>query len=159
MSKRALITGITGQDGYYLSEFLHRKGYEIFGLVRRTSIPHTGALRPSITLIPGDLLDQTSLARALDIAQPDEVYNLAAMSHVGTSFSQPVATGEYNGLGAVKMLDATWRHNEKTRFYQASTSELFGNASESPQNEATPFHPRSPYGIAKLYAHQSVANY
>lgn len=162
MSKRALITGITGQDGSYLAEFLLEKGYEVYGLTRRLSTPNYARIAhilPSIHLLTGDLLDQASLMVALEKARPDEVYNLAAMSHVGTSFSQPVATGEYNGLGAVKMLDATWRHNEKTRFYQASTSELFGNASVTPQDEQTPFHPRSPYGIAKLYAHTSVVNY
>ena len=163
MTKRALITGITGQDGSYLAELLLSKGYEVYGVIRRLSTPNTERIAhilPDIKLLlHADLIDQSSLTRALDRAQPDEVYNLAAMSHVGTSFSQPVATGEYNGLGAVKLLDACYRSNPKIRFYQASTSELFGNVAMPPQNEKSTMHPRSPYGTAKLYAHKAVANY
>lgn len=162
-SKSALITGITGQDGSYLAEFLLAKGYRVSGLVRRLSSPNTERIehiRDQITLISGDLLDQSSLERAIGRADPDEVYNLAAQSHVGLSFTQPVATGEYTGLGAVRLLEATRMASKKgVRFYQASTSELFGNAPETPQNERTPFFPRSPYGSAKLYAHHAVANY
>jgi len=163
VTKRALITGITGQDGSYLAELLLSKGYEVYGVIRRLSTPNTERIAhilPDIKLLlHADLIDQSSLTRALDRAQPDEVYNLAAMSHVGTSFSQPVATGEYNGLGAVKLLDACYRSNPKIRFYQASTSELFGNVAMPPQNEKSTMHPRSPYGTAKLYAHKAVANY
>ena len=163
MSKSALITGITGQDGSYLCEFLLAKGYKVSGLVRRLSSPNYDRIHhllPDISIIQGDLLDQSSLSLAVERAQPDEVYNLAAMSHVGLSFEQPAAAGEYNGLGAVRLLEAI-RHTGQPgiRFYQASTSELFGNARISPQNEATPFYPRSPYGSAKLYAHSSVINY
>jgi GDPmannose 4,6-dehydratase len=159
---RSLITGITGQDGSYLAEFLLAKGYEVYGLVRRLSTPNNGRIEhilPDIDLIQGDLLDQSSLERAIDKSQPDEVYNLAAMSHVGLSFEQPTATGEYNGLGVVRLLEAIRLSGGDIKFYQASTSELYGNALVSPQNEVTPFYPRSPYGCSKLYAHTSVANY
>jgi GDPmannose 4,6-dehydratase len=162
MSRTALITGITGQDGSYLAEFLLQKGYEVFGLVRRTSsvryqnIEH---ILPDITLLTGDMLDQSSLTLALDTARPDEVYNLAAMSHVGESFKQPAACAEYNGVGVVRLLEAIRLSGAPVRFYQASTSELFGQSKESPQNEDTPFHPRSPYGVAKLYGHWATVNY
>lgn len=159
---RAFITGITGQDGSYLAELLLAKGYTIAGLVRRLSQPNydrISHLLEDITLIQGDLLDQASLSHALELAQPDEIYNLAAQSHVGLSFEQPVATGEYTGIGCMRLLEALRLSGGKARFYQASTSELFGNAPESPQNEATPFHPRSPYAIAKLYAHHAVVSY
>ncbi len=162
MSKTALITGITGQDGSYLAELLLEKGYTVYGLVRRLSTPNIERIShifSRITLICGDLLDQSSLSLALDLSQPDEIYNLAAMSHVGESFKQPVATGEYNGLGVVRLLEALRLSGGHARFYQASTSELFGNAKEYPQNENTPFSPQSPYATAKLYAHQSVINY
>ncbi len=160
--KRALITGITGQDGSYLAELLLEKGYEVYGLVRRHSAPNyerISHIMERITLTQGDLVDQSSLSLALERSRPDEVYNLAAMSHVGTSFEQPVAAGEYNGLGVLRLLEAVRLTKRPIRFYQASTSELFGNATKSPQDEATPFSPRSPYATAKLFAHQSVANY
>lgn len=162
MSKRALITGITGQDGSYLAEFLLEKGYEVYGMVRRSStinyerIEH---LLPEIKLLTGDLIDQSSLSLCLDSARPNEVYNLAAMSQVGESFKQPLAAAEYNGLGALRLLEAIRSSGAPIKFYQASTSELFGNAQTFPQNERTPFHPCSPYGISKEYAHRSVANY
>jgi len=158
----ALITGITGQDGSYLAELLLQKGYRVYGLVRRLSTPNTERIDhilDQVTLLTGDLLDQSSLSLALDKAQPDEVYNLAAMSHVGTSFEQPVAAGEYNGLGVVRLLETIRLSRADVRFYQASTSELFGQVKESPQSESTRFHPRSPYGVAKLYAHHAVINY
>ncbi len=162
MAKTALITGITGQDGSYLCELLLSKGYTIYGLVRRSSSPtyeRIAHVLPDLTLLTGDLLDQSSLSLALDMARPDEVYNLAAMSHVGESFKQPLATAEYNGLGALRLLEAIRLSGAPVRFYQASTSELFGNAKESPQDESTPFVPCSPYATAKLFAHQTVANY
>jgi GDPmannose 4,6-dehydratase len=161
--KNALITGITGQDGSYLAELLLGKGYKkVYGLVRRLSCPNyerIAHILDNITLIQGDLLDQSSLERALDLAQPDEVYNLAAQSHVGTSFQQPVATGEYNGLGVVRLLEAIRLSGADIRFYQASTSELYGNSRTPKQNEHTPFAPRSPYATAKLYAHASTLAY
>jgi GDPmannose 4,6-dehydratase len=162
VNKHALISGVTGQDGSYLSEALLEKGYSVFGLVRRTStvnFERIGHLRGRIELIPGDLLDQNSLHRALEIAQPDEVYNLAAQSFVATSWNQPVLTGEFTALGVTRMLEAIREVNPKIRFYQASSSEMFGKVSESPQNEKTPFHPRSPYGVAKLYGHWITVNY
>ena len=162
MDRSALITGITGQDGSYLAELLLAKGYKVFGLVRRLSTPNTSRIEhilDQVTLLTGDLLDQSSLSLAIDMACPDEIYNLAAMSHVGESFHQPCAAGEYNGLGVVRLLEAIRQSGGDIRFYQASTSELFGNAEESPQNEQTPFHPVSPYSIAKLYSHLAVAQY
>lgn len=158
---RALITGITGQDGSYLAEFLLDKGYEVFGLVRRLSAPNYERIEhimDRIQLVQGDLLDQSSLLYALEYANPDEVYNLAAQSHVGTSFNQPVHTAEITGLGPLRLLDAIMQRGKTCKFYQASTSELFGNE-RGPQNELTPMHPRSPYGSAKLYAHSTVRNY
>lgn len=155
-SKRALITGITGQDGSYLAELLLAKGYSVYGLVRRLSTPNTDRIEhilDSVTLIPGDLLDQSSLAAALDTAAPDEVYNLAAMSHVGTSFNQPVATMEITGLGCTRLLEALRLSGGSARFYQASTSEIVG------QENQLCFYPRSPYGAAKLYAHWTTINY
>jgi GDPmannose 4,6-dehydratase len=146
----ALITGITGQDGSYLAEFLLRKGYTVYGLVRRASTVHDGRIHHLLNdlhLIPGDLLDQTSLLDALQCSQPAEIYNLAAMSYVGVSFQQPVATGEYTGLSVTRMLEAVRSSGGNARFYQASTSEIFGLAQESPQNEQTSFRPRSPYGM------------
>ena len=162
MTKRALITGITGQDGSYLAEFLLEQGYEVFGLVRRTStvnftrIQH---IQDRITLISGDMLDQTSLMSALEQSQPDEVYNLAAQSFVQTSWQQPVFTGDVTALGVTRLLDAIRKVMPHTRFYQASSSEMFGKVRETPQRETTPFYPRSPYGVAKVYGHWITVNY
>lgn len=159
---RALITGITGQDGSYLAEFLLEKGYRVYGMIRRTStfsgerILH---LLNDIELIDADLLDQLSLIRALRSSHADEVYNLAAMSFVGKSFQQPVATGEYTGISVTRLLEAIQLCDWPIRFYQASTSEMFGKAQTVPQNEHTPFYPRSPYGVAKLYGHWSTVNF
>jgi len=158
----ALITGITGQDGSYLAELLLKKGYRVYGLVRRTStfnderIHH---LLSDIEIIDADLLDQISLIQAVQKSQADEVYNLAAMSFVATSFQQTVATGEYTGLSVARMLEAIRLVNRPIRFYQASTSEMFGKVQTIPQNEQTPFYPRSPYGIAKLYGHWTTVNF
>src|SRR6516225_7084187 len=158
----ALVTGITGQDGSYLAELLLDKGYRVCGLVRRAStenfqrIEH---LRDRLVLLQADLLDQTSLARALDQVRPDEVYNLAAMSFVPTSWHQPVLTAEFTAVGVTRLLDALRHVCPKARFYQASSSEMFGNAGITPQNESTPFHPRSPYGVAKVYGHHITVNY
>lgn len=162
MSKRALITGITGQDGSYLAEFLLEKGYEVYGMVRRTStvryerIQH---IQDDINLIQGDLSDQTSLNRAIKEVQPDEVYNLAAQSFVPTSWNQPAFTGDVTALGVTRMLDAIHTVKPDTRFYQASSSEMFGKVMEVPQRETTPFYPRSPYGVAKVYGHWITVNY
>lgn len=158
----AVITGITGQDGSYLAEFLLSKGYTVYGLVRRSSTHNTQRIDhilDKITLIQADMTDQMSLMRALYIAQPDEVYNLAAMSYVQTSFTQPVATAEYNALSVVKLLEAIKMLRLNCRFYQASTSEMFGKVDIIPQSEYTPFHPRSPYGVAKLYGHYITNNF
>lgn len=158
----ALITGITGQDGSYLAEFLLAKGYEVYGLVRRTSTFNSERiyhLLDSIELIDADMLDQLSLIQALRYSQASEVYNLAAMSFVGTSFQQPVATGEYTALSAARMLEAVRLADWPIRFFQASTSEMFGKAQTTPQNEQTPFYPRSPYGVAKLYGHWITINF
>jgi GDPmannose 4,6-dehydratase len=160
--KRALITGITGQDGSYLAEFLLQQGYQLFGLVRRVSQPNDARiahLRGQLALLPGDLLDEASLVRALQIAQPHELYNLAAQSFVQASFAVPTLTGEVTGLGVTRLLEAVRQVDPTLRFYQASSSEMFGQASEAPQRETTPFQPRSPYGAAKLYAHWMTANY
>jgi GDPmannose 4,6-dehydratase len=160
--KRVLITGITGQDGSYLAEQLLAKGYEVFGLVRRLSTPnirHIHHLLDRVTLVDGDLLDQASLDTALRSCEPDEIYNLAAQSFVGASFTQPVVTGEVTGLGALRLLEAMRTRAEKARFYQASSSEMFGRVSRSPQDESTEFHPRSPYGVAKVYAYWAAVNY
>lgn len=162
MSRTALITGITGQDGSYLAEFLLEKGYKVFGLVRRTStvnFERIGHLRDRVEFLSGDLLDQNSLHRALETSQAMEVYNLAAQSFVATSWTQPVLTGEFTALGVTRMLEAIREVNPKIRFYQASSSEMFGKVSESPQTERTSFHPRSPYGVAKLYGHWITVNY
>jgi GDPmannose 4,6-dehydratase len=160
--KRALITGITGQDGSYLAELLLEKGYEVHGMVRRSSeekFERIGHIRDKIHLHQGDLLDQYSLASLLVTIRPQEVYNLAAQSFVPTSWNQPVLTGEFTALGVTKMLEAI-RHNlPDTRFYQASSSEMFGKVNEVPQTEATPFYPRSPYGVAKAYGHFITVNY
>lgn len=162
MAKRALITGITGQDGSYLAELLLDKGYEVFGLVRRLSTPNTENIRhllDKVELISGDLLDQKSLDDAVAEAQPDEVYNLAAQSFVKTSWNQAVLTGEYTALGVTRMLEAVKTVNRKAKFYQASSSEMFGKVTESPQKETTRFYPRSPYGVAKVYGHYITVNY
>ena len=162
MTRRALITGITGQDGSYLAELLLEKGYQVFGMLRRTStetserIEH---LRGRLELREGDLHDQASLMALLEEIRPDEVYNLAAQSFVPTSFHQPILTGEVTALGVTRLLEAVRRVNNKIRFYQASTSEMFGKVRASPQNELTPFYPRSPYGVAKVYGHHITVNY
>jgi GDPmannose 4,6-dehydratase len=162
MTKRALITGITGQDGSYLAELLLEKGYEVHGMVRRSSeekFERIGHLRGKIRLHQGDLLDQYSLASLLVSIQPAEVYNLAAQSFVPTSWNQPVLTGEFTALGVTKMLEAIRHTLPQTRFYQASSSEIFGKVAEVPQTEKTPFYPRSPYGVAKAYGHFITVNY
>jgi GDPmannose 4,6-dehydratase len=160
--RSALITGITGQDGSYLAELLVEKGYRVHGLVRRLSSPnmaHVARIRDRIEILDGDLMDQTSLHQAVKASEPDEVYNLAAQSFVAASFSQPVLTGEVTGLGAVRMLEAVRAHAPHARFYQASSSEMFGHVQEEPQRETTSFHPRSPYGVAKVYAYWACINY
>jgi GDPmannose 4,6-dehydratase len=158
---RALITGLTGQDGSYLAEFLLDRGYEVIGLRRRTSQSNLDRIRhlPDVPLEDGDLLDQSSLIGALERSQPDEVYNLAAQSFVGTSWRQPIVTGEVNGLGVARLLEAVRTVNPAIRFYQASSSEMFGKVQAVPQSEATPYYPRSPYGVAKLYGHWITVNY
>ena len=161
-SKRALITGITGQDGSYLAEFLLNKDYEVFGLIRRTSTVNFERIKhiqDRIKLISGDLLDQNSLINAIKESDPDEVYNLAAQSFVPTSWIQPVLTGEATAMGVARVLEAIRAVNPKIKFYQASSAEMFGKAREVPQTEKTPFHPRSPYGVAKLYGHWITVNY
>lgn len=159
---KALITGITGQDGSYLAEFLLGKGYEVTGLVRRLSTPNIGNIehiQDKITLLSGDLLDQGSLTDAIRETEPDEVYNLAAQSFVKASWNQPVLTGEYTALGVTRMLEAIRTINPKIKFYQASSSEMFGKVVEIPQKETTRFYPRSPYGVAKVYGHYITLNY
>jgi GDPmannose 4,6-dehydratase len=160
--KRALITGITGQDGSYLAELLLDQGYEVFGLARRLSAENywrVDHLRDRITLIPGDLLDQLSLIRVIERVQPGEVYNLAAMSFVPASWEQPMLTGEFNSQGVTRVLEAIRVVNPKIRFYQASSSEMFGRVREVPQVETTPFYPRSPYGVSKVFGHYITVNY
>jgi GDPmannose 4,6-dehydratase len=160
--KTALITGINGQDGSYLAEHLLEQGYKVFGLVRRTSIRNlerVAHLLEQLELLNGDLLDQNSLINAVAEAQPDEIYNLAAQSFVPASFSQPVLTGEFTALGVTRMLEAIRIVNQKIRFYQASSSEMFGKVQSVPQDEETKFHPRSPYGVAKLYGHWITVNF
>ena len=160
--KKVLITGITGQDGSYLAEFLLKKNYQVFGLTRRTSTSNYDRIKDivdEITLISGDLLDQHSLTRAISDVQPDEVYNLAAQSFVPTSWTQPVLTGEFTALGVTRVLEALRIAKPDAKFYQASSSEMFGKVQQTPQNEDTPFYPRSPYGIAKTYGHWITVNY
>lgn len=160
--KRALITGITGQDGSYLAEFLLEQGYEVIGMIRRSSTVNFERIRhiqDRITLTPGDLLDEVSLIHMLREHRPAEVYNLAAQSFVQTSFSQPVFTGEVTALGVTRLLDAIRIVDPEIRFYQASSSEMFGKVVEVPQRETTPFYPRSPYGVAKVYGHWITVNY
>ncbi len=162
MVRRALITGVTGQDGSYLAEFLLDKGYEVFGMVRRSStvtFERVAHIQDRITLVPGEMLDEVSIINVLRECKPDELYNLAAQSFVQTSFSQPVFTGEATALGVTRVLDAIRFVNPEIRFYQASSSEMFGKVRESPQTELTPFHPRSPYGVAKVYGHWITVNY
>jgi GDPmannose 4,6-dehydratase len=158
----ALITGITGQDGMYLAEHLLAQGYEVYGLIRGQNNPKRERLEemlPGLELVEGDLLDQSSLIAALELTQPDEVYNLGAISFVALSFKQPQLTGEITGLGVTRMLEAVRVVNRRVRFYQASSSEMFGKVRESPQRETTPFYPRSPYGVAKVYGHHITVNY
>jgi GDPmannose 4,6-dehydratase len=160
--RRALITGITGQDGSYLAELLLEKDYEVFGMTRRAStenVERIGHLIDRVTLVQGDLLDQPSLVSALRTAEPHEVYNLAAQSFVPTSWNQPVLTAEFTGVGVTRMLEAIRTVDPDIRFYQASSSEMFGKVREVPQSEQTPFYPRSPYGVAKAYGHYLTVNY
>ncbi len=162
MVKRALITGITGQDGSYLAEFLLEQGYEVVGMVRRSStvnFERIAHLQDDVTLVAGDLLDEASLIAVLRDHRPTEIYNLAAQSFVQTSWSQPVLTGETTALGVTRLLDAIRTVDPEVRFYQASSSEMFGKVHEVPQRETTPFYPRSPYGVAKVYGHWITVNY
>ncbi|MBP1927927.1 GDPmannose 4,6-dehydratase [Methanolinea mesophila] len=162
MTKTALITGITGQDGSYLAELLLEQKYDVYGLVRRLSTPNTTNIThivDNIHLVEGDLMDQSSLDTAIQQCRPDEVYNLAAQSFVATSWQQPVLTGEVDALGALRVLEAIRRNKKDCRYYQASSSEMFGKVQETPQNEKTPFYPRSPYGVAKVYAYWATINY
>jgi GDPmannose 4,6-dehydratase len=160
--KRALITGITGQDGSYLAEFLLKKGYKVYGTVRRLSTPNIENIRhiqDQVELLSADLLDSSSITQAVEQSDPDEVYNLAAMSFVKTSFDQPVLTGEFTAIGVTRVLESVKKVNKHIRFYQASSSEMFGKVVETPQKETTRFHPRSPYGVAKVYGHYITLNY
>jgi len=162
MTKTALITGLTGQDGSYLAEWLLENNYSVYGLVRRLSTPNHSRIEhllDKVTLLEGDLIDQSSLDAAVKEAQPDEVYNLAAQSFVATSWTQPVATGEVTGLGALRVMEAARRCCPDAKVYQASSSEMFGKVLETPQRETTPFYPRSPYGFAKVYAYWATINY
>ena len=162
MAKRALITGITGQDGSYLAEFLLDRDYEVIGMVRRSStvnFERIAHIQDRIRFVPGDLLDEVSMIEILRTYRPAEVYNLAAQSFVQTSFGQPVLTGETTALGVTRLLDAVRLVDPEIRFYQASSSEMFGKVKEVPQTETTPFHPRSPYGVAKVYGHWITVNY
>ena len=162
MSKTALISGITGQDGSYLAEFLLSQGYRVIGMVRRSSTVTFGRIehiQDQLTLVHGDLLDQTSLIDIMREHEPDEIYNLAAQSFVPVSWKQPVLTGEFTALGVTRMLEAMRSTLPEARFYQASSSEMFGQVREVPQSERTPFHPRSPYGVAKVYGHWITVNY
>ncbi len=160
--KKVLITGITGQDGSYLADFLLEKDYEVFGMVRRSSMEKFDRIehiKDKIHIRQADLLDQFSLIKLVDEIKPDEIYNLAAMSFVPTSWNQPVLTAEFTAVGVTRMLEAIRAVNHKIKFYQASSSEMFGKVKEIPQNEETPFHPRSPYGVAKIYGHWITVNY
>ena len=162
MTKSALITGITGQDGSYLAELLLDKGYDVYGLVRRLSIPNIvniDNILNDITLIDGDLTDGSSLDNAIRTSDPNEVYHLAAQSFVGTSWTQPIMTADVTGLGTIRVLESIRKFNTDIRFYNAASSEMFGNVLEMPQNETTPVNPRSPYGIAKVFGFQSTKNY
>ena len=162
MAKRALITGISGQDGSYLAELLLAKGYEVTGVVRRSSAPNLWRIEhllDRLTLRPGDLLDQLSLVRIIQEVRPDELYNLAAMSFVPASWDQPLLTGEYNSMGVTRLLEAVRQVNPEVRIYQASSSEMYGRVREVPQTESTPFYPRSPYGVSKVFCHYITVNY
>ena len=162
MAKKALITGVTGQDGSYLADFLLEKGYEVYGMVRRSSMEKFDRIehiKDRIKIRQADLLDQYSISKIIAEVQPDEVYNLAAMSFVPTSWDQPVLTAEFTAIGVTRMLEAIRAVNPGIRFYQASSSEMFGMVKEIPQTESTPFHPRSPYGVAKVYGHWITVNY
>ena len=162
MSKRALITGITGQDGSYLAELLLEKGYEVAGVVRRSSAPNYWRIEhllPRLQLRPGDLLDQLSLLRVIEETRPHEIYNLAAMSFVPASWDQPLLTGEYNSMGVTRLLEAIRHVDTSIKLYQASSSEMYGKVREVPQTELTPFYPRSPYGVSKVFAHYITVNY
>jgi GDPmannose 4,6-dehydratase len=162
MTKRALITGITGQDGSYLAELLLDKGYEVFGLIRRTATPSTERIDhilDRLTLVTGEMTDQVSLIDAVQASQADEVYNLAAQSFVADSWIVPISTGDVDGLGVARILEAVRRVKPDARFYQAATSEMYGKVHEIPQTETTPFHPRSPYGVAKVYGYFITLNY
>jgi GDPmannose 4,6-dehydratase len=162
MTKRALITGITGQDGSYLAELLLDKGYEVFGLIRRTATPSTERIDhilDRLTLVTGEMTDQVSLIDAMQASQADEVYNLAAQSFVADSWIVPISTGDVDGLGVARILEAVRRVKPDARFYQAATSEMYGKVHEIPQTETTPFHPRSPYGVAKVYGYFITLNY
>src|SRR3954470_2942689 len=162
MAKRALITGITGQDGSYLAELLLEEGYEVYGMIRRSSAPNLWRIQhivDRVVLKPADLLDQLSLIRLVDEVRPSEIYNLAAMSFVPASWDQPMLTGEYNAQGVTRLLEAIRHVDSSIRFYQASSSEMFGKVRQVPQTELTPFHPRSPYGVSKVFAHHITVNY
>ena len=162
MAKKALITGITGQDGSYLAELLLDKGYDVYGVVRRLSAPNVWRIQhilERITLVQADLLDQLSLIKAVESVDPSEFYNLAAMSFVPASWDQPMLTGEYNSQGVTRALEAVRRVNPRIRFYQASSSEMYGRVREVPQTEMTPFYPRSPYGVSKVFGHYITVNY
>jgi GDPmannose 4,6-dehydratase len=162
MAKKALITGVTGQDGSYLADFLLEKGYQVYGMVRRSSMEkfdRIDHIKDRIQIRQADLLDQYSISKIIEEVQPDEVYNLAAMSFVPTSWNQPVLTAEFTAIGVTRMLEAIRAVNPRIRFYQASSSEMFGKVKEIPQTELTPFHPRSPYGVAKVYGHWITVNY
>lgn len=162
MAKRALITGITGQDGSYLAELLLAKGYQVFGVIRRSStmnFERLAHIQDQVTLVNADLLDEHSLVRAIEQAEPDEVYNLAAQSFVPTSWQQPILTGEFTALGVTRLLEAVRTVNPSIRFYQASSSEMFGKVQAVPQDEQTSFYPRSPYGVAKVYGHWITVNF
>ncbi|MBU1499607.1 GDP-mannose 4,6-dehydratase [Patescibacteria group bacterium] len=162
MTKKAFITGITGQDGSYLAEFLLKKNYQVYGMTRRTSTSNYDRIKnivDDITLVSGDLLDQHSMTNAVREIQPDEIYNLAAQSFVPTSWSQPVLTGEFTALGVTRLLEAIRHAKPDAKFYQASSSEMFGKVRETPQTETTSFYPRSPYGVAKVYGHWITVNY
>jgi len=159
---RTLVTGITGQDGSYLAEFLLDKGYEVYGMVRRSSVENFNRIehiRVKLKFVQADLLDQLSIIDAIKESRPDEIYNLGAMSFVPISWKQPVLTGEFTGLGVTRMLEAARHMNKNVKFYQASSSEMFGKVREIPQNEKTPFYPCSPYGVAKVYGHYMTVNY
>ncbi len=159
---QALITGITGQDGSYLAEFLLGKGYKVYGLIRRSSVEkfeRIASFMDDIELVEGDLTDQSSLDGVISAIKPDEVYNMAAQSFVPVSYSQPVLTGEVTGLGVIRILEAIRKHHPRAKFLQASSSEMFGKVRETPQTEKTPFHPRSPYGVAKVFGYHITVNY